>query len=240
MTPLASGVFFVSGFAALLYQVSWQRMLAIFSGADVYSATLIVTAFMGGLGVGNLAGGHLADRLSARRSLLLFAVAELVIAVFGIFSARLYYDYLYQRFGQIDLPEPIVGGLLFISLLWPTFFMGASLPLLARALTRRIERAASVIGLLYGVNALGAAAGALVSTWWLLPRFGLDGSVQFGAVLNVLCAAVLFPFAILLKRAVTPADLVQSDEELTRPVRTPGVAGFSFPIWAAVFGLSGI
>src|SRR5688500_13212007 len=120
MTALASGVFFISGFAALLYQGSWQRMLAIFSGADVYSATLIVTAFMGGLGVGNLVGGHLADRLSARRSLLLFAAAELVIAVFGMFSASLYYDYLYQRFGQIDMPPPPLSGVLFLILLAQT------------------------------------------------------------------------------------------------------------------------
>ena len=33
------GVFFASGFAALLYQVVWQRMLALFSGADVFSVT---------------------------------------------------------------------------------------------------------------------------------------------------------------------------------------------------------
>jgi spermidine synthase len=241
MTPLASGVFFVSGFAALLYQVSWQRMLAIFSGADVYSATLIVAAFMGGLGVGNLAGGHLADRLSARRSLLLFAIAELVIAIFGVFSASLYYDYLYQRFGAVEMPAPVTAGILFISLLWPTFFMGASLPLLARALTHGIERAASVIGLLYGVNALGAAAGALVSTWWLLPRLGLDGSVQFGAALNIGCAAVLFPFAILLKRAGATGTVVHApDDAATRPAGTRTKPGFSFAVWAAVFGLSGM
>lgn len=48
MFPLALVVFCASGFAALLYQVIWQRLLAIFSGADVYSATIIVAAFMGG------------------------------------------------------------------------------------------------------------------------------------------------------------------------------------------------
>ena len=67
MTPtviLTLIAFFASGFAALLYQVIWQRMLAVFSGADVHSATLIVTAFMGGLGVGNLAGGHCSQRPS--------------------------------------------------------------------------------------------------------------------------------------------------------------------------------
>ena len=146
MTLLASSAFFLSGFAALLYQVSWQRMLVIFSGADVYSATLIVAAFMGGLGVGNLAGGHVADRTSARMSLVLFASAELAIAVFGLFSASLYYDFLYQQLGHFDIAPPVMGGVLFISLLWPTFFMGASLPLLARTLTQRVDRAASVIG----------------------------------------------------------------------------------------------
>ena len=46
-------VFFVSGFAALLYQVIWQRLLVFFSGADVYAVTLIVTTFMAGLGLGS-------------------------------------------------------------------------------------------------------------------------------------------------------------------------------------------
>jgi spermidine synthase len=241
MTPLASAVFFVSGFAALLYQVIWQRMLAVFSGADVHSATLIVTAFMGGLGVGNLAGGHVADRVSPRMSLLLFAAAELLVALFGFFSASLYYGFLYQQLGPIDMPSPVIGGVLFVSLLCPTFFMGASLPLLARALTHGIDRAASVIGVLYGVNALGAGVGAMVSTWWLLPRFGLDGSVEFGATLNVLCAAVLFPFALLLKRSaatgrVDPAAGVERTVA-SGAARPPA---FGFRVWAAVFALSGM
>ena len=61
-------VFFISGFAALLYQVAWQRMLVIFSGADVYSATIVVSAYMAGLGLGSLVGGQVADRVRARTS----------------------------------------------------------------------------------------------------------------------------------------------------------------------------
>jgi spermidine synthase len=95
MLPLTLIVFFLSGFAALLYQVIWQRMLAIFSGADIYSATIIVAAFMGGLGTGHLAGGHAADRVSRRASLILFGVAEVAIAVFALFSTGLDYGFLY-------------------------------------------------------------------------------------------------------------------------------------------------
>src|SRR5438876_3899862 len=53
LTP-ALAIFFTSGFAALVYQVVWQRMLVIFSGADVHSATIVVAAFMAGLGCGSV------------------------------------------------------------------------------------------------------------------------------------------------------------------------------------------
>src|SRR5262245_13663907 len=66
-------LFFASGFTALLYQVIWQRLLTIFSGADLYSTTMIVSAFMAGLGCGSLAGGYLADRVPRHARIALFA-----------------------------------------------------------------------------------------------------------------------------------------------------------------------
>jgi len=241
MIFLSAAIFFTSGFAALLYQVVWQRLLVLFSGADLYSVTIIVAAFMGGMGTGHFAGGHLADRLSARASLVLFAAAELAIAVFGYFSSALYYDVLYGRFGDIAIPAPLLATLLFMSLLWPTFFMGASLPLLSRALTDRLDRAASVIGLLYGVNTLGAAMGALVATWVLLPRMGLEGSLQLGALLNVACAAALLPLAWASRGF--GAAITQDREAPPLPAgddRRENVAALSFTAWAAVFACSGL
>src|SRR5262245_8952842 len=88
-------LFFASGFAALLYQVVWQRMLTLITGLDLQATTTIVTAFMLGMGLGSLAGGHLADRLPARRLLVVFAVAELLIAAFALASKAIYIDWLY-------------------------------------------------------------------------------------------------------------------------------------------------
>ena len=65
----AAFLFFLSGCAALVYQVTWQRLLVIFSGADVYSATVVVAVFMAGLGCGTLIGGYLADRPAPVRCL---------------------------------------------------------------------------------------------------------------------------------------------------------------------------
>ena len=232
MLPLSAAAFFASGFAALLYQVIWQRLLVLFSGADLYSVTIIVASFMGGMGVGHLTGGHVADRVSPRASLLCFAGAELAIAVFGFFSRPLYYDFLYNRFGATQIPAPALALLLFISLLVPTFFMGASLPLLSRALASRLERASRVIGVLYGVNTLGAATGALVATWILLPRLGLDGSIRIGVLFNVLCALVLLPAILMFpSRAPTHADAIDD---------TTGETKFSFAMWACIFATSGL
>jgi len=191
MLPLSATAFFASGFAALLYQVIWQRLLVLLSGA------------------------------------------ELAIALFGFFSRALYYDVLYNRLGAAPIPAPALALLLFVSLLVPTFFMGASLPLLSRALASRLERAASVIGVLYGVNTLGAATGALVSTWILLPRLGLDGSIRVGVLFNVLCALILLPAIAWLRPAV--ASAIQSAEET---VWGP-TSRFPFWVWACIFATSG-
>ncbi|MBI3050064.1 MAG: fused MFS/spermidine synthase [Acidobacteria bacterium] len=241
--PLALVVFFASGFAALLYQVIWQRILAIFSGADVYSATVIVAAFMGGLGVGHIAGGHVADRVTRRTSLLLFGGAELAIAVFGLFSGALYYDVLYERLGAVGLGRGTIAGILFGSLLWPTFFMGASLPLLSRALTDRIDRAASAVGALYGCNTLGAAAGAIVATWALLPALGLEGSLRVGATLNAACAAALLPLAWRMVGS-DPGDEayrpLESGHHWGQTPVTPPHGGLTpFLFWAVIYGFAG-
>lgn len=102
-------LFFVSGFAALVYQLVWQRLLTFWSGADLYSVTLIVAAFMAGLGLGSLAGGHLADRLRPRQRYLVFAGAEAAIAAFALVSTPLIYGTLYLRLGERPVPAALTG-----------------------------------------------------------------------------------------------------------------------------------
>lgn len=236
MVPVAYVVFFASGMAALLYQVVWQRLLVMFAGSDVHSATIVVAAFMAGLGLGSMAGGRIADRLSARHRLLAFVAAELAIGAFGYISAWLYYDVLYQQVGTYGFGLEARGALLFLSLLWPTFFMGVSLPLLARALTPNIERAASITSGLYGANTLGAAVGAFATTWYLLPQSGLIGALRVGTALNVLAALAVVPMIVRMERdgpAAAAAIAGSRARGATRAARVP--LGW----WAAAYALSG-
>src|ERR1700755_2626811 len=81
-------LFFFSGFPALIYQLTWQRALFRIFGVNVESATIVVTAFMLGLGLGSLAGGLVSKRRIP--VLRLLAAIELATAVFGIFSLAIF------------------------------------------------------------------------------------------------------------------------------------------------------
>ncbi len=225
--------FGLSGFAALLYQVVWQRMLVFFTGADVYASTLIVAAFMAGLGIGSLLGGVAADRCSQKNALIGFAVAELAIAGFSLLSRQLYYDVLYQQLGARQIGAPTLVVVLFGSLLWPTFFMGVSLPLLARAVTNSLGAAAAKVGRLYAVNTLGAAIGAFATTWSILPAAGLDQSLRIGAVMNGMCVALVLPFVFGRREAPNVPDAVADRSTPEPDVRLP------FPVWVVIYGISG-
>jgi MFS family permease len=157
--------FFASGFAALLCQVVWQRMLGVFAGSDTVSAALVVGAFLLGLGLGSILGARVADRLSPARALLGFALCESGVAIFALLSKPFLYDFLAIGLaGVVDAPA-VVFALCFAGLVLPTTLMGASLPLLSRAVATSIDTVAQRIGWLYGLNTLGAGLGALLGGW---------------------------------------------------------------------------
>ena len=218
-------VFFVSGFAALLYQIIWQRMLTFFGGADVYAVTIIVSAFMGGLGFGSLAGGHLADRLSARGRLLAFALCELAVAVFATFSAAIYYDGLYVGLGASAMPRAVMAAIIFLVTLWPTFFMGMSLPLLATAMTQDARQPARWVPILYGWNTLGAACGSLFASAILFRTVDFVTSVRIGAALSFGCAAAALVGARYVTRRAPAEPGVPAGAEPALTARERAEAG---------------
>lgn len=179
-------LFFLSGFSALVYQVAWQRMLGLFAGSDVRSATIVVSAYLAGLAVGSMLGSFCSDRIGSRGAARMYGLSSLGIAAFAFFSKLLFYDTLFVR-GHALSSTP--GGLLliaFISLLWPTVLMGLSLPLVSRAAVRTIDDAPALISRLTGINILGAAAGALLAGFVLVGNLGYDRTVYVGGGMNAL------------------------------------------------------
>ena len=182
------GLFFLSGAAALIYQTAWHRLLGLFAGADTIAASLVVGAFLLGLGIGSLAAGLYADRLSRRAALLAFAICEVGIAVFAVLSPWLYYDVIYRGLLPLAESRGVIFAVVFAGLLWPTFLMGCSLPFLSKAIVSQIAGSAQLIGWLYGLNTLGAGIGAFFGGWYLIGTVGFDKAVHLGALINLIVA----------------------------------------------------
>lgn len=192
--PVLYLIFLLSGAAAILYQLAWQRALFTVYGTSSESVTIIVTVFMLGLGFGSLAGGAL-SRLAPWAPPVLFGAAELLIAGFGLVSID-----LIQWVGALT---PGAAGLqvglpVFAVLLFPTLCMGATLPLLVAYAVARTHNVGRSVGLLYFVNTLGAAAGCVAGAALLFGHLGQAGSVRTAAAINLVAAACVL--ATLLRR----------------------------------------
>jgi predicted membrane-bound spermidine synthase len=180
MLPVLLLLFFASGFAALTYQVCWQRLLAYAFGVDIESSTIVIACFMLGMGVGSLVGGYVADRTD--KPLRWFCAAEMVIALFGIASPSLI-NLLANIAADLDRVAFAVSQ--FMLLLIPTSMMGATLPLLVVELRRRNQSVAKATGTLYFVNTLGAAFGAFTTGLWMFNHMEIGEVVAIAAVCNV-------------------------------------------------------
>ena len=186
LAPILSFVFFFSGFASLIYQVAWQRLLTLYYGVGPISTTIIVSVFMLGLGVGYLLGGILVERV-ANRTILYFAI-ELSVGCFGLASLPII-DFL----GRYTAGSNYVLSFFYIFLLLsiPTTLMGMTLPVLMKIFNQYAGNFLHSIGFLYFINTLGAAIGALFASYILITFFGLDVGIYAAAAINVVLAFMI-------------------------------------------------
>jgi spermidine synthase len=228
LTALA---FLVSGAAGLVYQVAWQRILALHSGVGIYSVAMIVGSFMAGLGLGSHLGGRLTLRVGPRAALRTFGLLELGIGLFGSASAWLYYDLLYLKGGWLYAAPWRAGVLHFLGLLLPTGLMGMTLPFLVRAMVRDVPSAGRIIGLLYGINILGASAGALITPWLLIRSLGIRGALVAAALGNAAAGLT----AVLLSAGLRKEAQLDADTAATplQGARAP------MGLWFSLYALSG-
>jgi spermidine synthase len=191
-TPWIHILFFCSGFPALIYQIVWQRALFAIYGLNIQSVTIVVSAFMLGLGLGSLAGGALSK--SARLPLVvLFALAEFGAAAFGIGSLKLFHWVAEFTAGS---SASTTGLAAFSLIIVPTLFMGATLPLLVEHLVRSSQNIGSSVGGLYFANTLGSGVACFVAADVLMRLLGQSGSIRLAASINTLVAtgALVYSF----------------------------------------------
>jgi spermidine synthase len=200
---------FLSGACALSYQIVWTRELRLVFGHSTAASAAVLAIFIGGLGFGSWLLGPRADRHP--RPLGLYARLESLIALSAALTLLLVPSIaaLYARLGGSDrlgllFATPLRLVLSTLVLGAPTFLMGGTLPAAARAVEDASDARRLGTAVLYGLNTLGASAGALLATFLGLERLGSRGTLVVAVGVNVVVAVT----ATLGARGtgVAPAD----------------------------------
>jgi spermidine synthase len=209
---VTSALLFLSGFAALIYQVLWMRDLAVVFGNSAQAAAVDLAVFFGGLALGAAAFARFASHVA--RPLRAYALLELGIAATALLSFALLdvyawiYGPLYQRFASTPVWLLFVKGGLAAGVLGPpTVLMGATLPAMLQHDSRHPAW-------LYGMNTAGGTLGAFAAGFYLPPTLGFRWSYALAVAVNLLVGVT----AVFLTRT-TPATTAQGDTEIRGDIK---------------------
>jgi predicted membrane-bound spermidine synthase len=231
-----------TGTAGLVYEVTWQHMLAVLLGSHAEATAAVLAFFLGGLAIGYSLFGRLSLRIGgthadgARRLLLAYGAVEA-----GIGFYALAFPYLFRLAQAVSPLGPSQPGLAFAwdamlasALILPgTILMGATVPFLTQALPKDVDDATRVHAAIYGTNTLGAFVGALSASFLLIPEFGLTGTLRVMAMVN-LVAGIAF---VLLAQSRSSAQAATAPVSSARPLRLGSYAAAALLLGAAMMTL---
>lgn len=189
--------FALSGATAMTLQVLWTRALAVVIGSSVYSFTLILLAFLVGLGGGAAVLGARADRTA--NPVRWLGITHLGIAFAVGFSYLIIDDLPYVFTWLLSATDFGVSAILFcqfilacVAILPATLLMGAIFPLTMRIAMGTLDNVGRDVGSTYALNTLGAITGSFAAGFVILPSLGLQRGIYVSVVAGLALAAALF------------------------------------------------
>jgi spermidine synthase len=197
----------VSGFCGMAYEVLWSRsLLAAITDDTTYAFTLMLSAFLAGHALGAALAGRTTPRTGAAatdrawQGWRQLGRSQVLAAAFALLSLPLLVvvrDPI-NRLSFVEAMTFWTGRIPFhLALSLAVFapaaaFLGASFAIAARLYVGLGRPVAASTGRLYGLNTMGAIAGAIVTTAWLIPSLGAQGSIVLLAVVQAIIGALAF------------------------------------------------
>jgi len=190
--------FGLSGFAAMVYEVAWARVLIMIIGSSTYAFSIMLATFLLGIAIGSF----LFSVISKRRTvnLLWFAVVELLIGFISILMLPVFqwmplsfvnlFDTFVRNHAVLELIKFLVCSLMMIV---PTILLGSLFPMVTQICTRDYSELGRKVGTVYSINTLGNIGGAFMAGFILIPIIGIQHSIILAGVLNIIAGcAVIF------------------------------------------------
>lgn len=200
---------FLSGVAALVYQLLWIRELSLIAGSTQAAISIVLSVFFLGLAIGSFLASRIAGRW--RRPLVIYMVAELVIAIWALLFYPLLgaMDGVYESMYQSLPPGSALIHIIRLCcsaalLLVPSTCMGITIPILAQIGACEVGQASRWSAKIYGINTLGAMVGTFLAGFVLVEHFGVSTPAQANSLLNIACALLVVP--LISRRPVEQID----------------------------------
>jgi predicted membrane-bound spermidine synthase len=192
-----AGLFVLSGFAGLVYQVLFSKALALTFGSTSTATYTVLATYMGGMALGAWLGGAIAARRT--NPLVLYALCELGIGLYCL-ATPLFFPLIRDAYVALaagmapDAPALLVArfGIGAAALVAPTVLMGMTLPILVRFFEQRDQGFGASVAWLYAANTGGAALGALLAGYAILPALGMTRTTLIAVAINLLAAYLGF------------------------------------------------
>lgn len=221
--------FFLSGAAALGYELLWTRLLTLALGSETIGVLATLAGFFGGMALGAAALHRRAE--TSHNPVRLFVTLELVAAGFAVASPFLLHALsrsLPPLLGPITAGDQgaslVVAVLVATLVLLPgTVCLGATLAALVVARRRALADDADPRGLgrLYAANTAGATAGVLLAVYLVLPALGYALGALVPAALGLAAAALAHRWATGRDLSPKPAQPVPTDLPQQPPAPVP-------------------
>jgi predicted membrane-bound spermidine synthase/tetratricopeptide (TPR) repeat protein len=185
------GAFALSGFASLVYENAWTRALTLVIGSSIYSFTTMLVTFLVGLALGGFIYARFMGEREARLST--FGLIEIWVGLAALATIPLFeklpliFVRLLHGFGDtftlfLYLQILLCALVMFV----PTVLLGMTFPLVARLFTQSLYRVGSGVGSSYAANTVGAVLGAFAGGFILIPHLGVQNTIIFAVVMNLL------------------------------------------------------
>ena len=181
---------FVSGFSALVLEVTWSRYFNLIFGTSIYAFAIVLAAFLLGLSIGSFLIYRFLDRI--KRPLLVFAYIEILIAGFALVVMQtsswleaLYFRFFFE-FRDFYLFQGVLFSVALLLMIVPTSLMGANFPLAVRIFARSKETRGKDAGFIFSINTAGGIVGAFAAGFLILPLLGMEKTGMLASVIYLL------------------------------------------------------
>ena len=192
----------ISGLAAMIYEVTWVRLLIPVLGSSTYSFSLMLVTFISGITIGSFIVSSIIQRVKNLSALLAWCQSGIVLSMLATIPlyARIPYEFwnVASFLTRSDATYPIFLAIqflfCFVLMIVPTIFLGMSLPVATRIASRSIHVLGKSVGNIFAVNTLGTVIGSLLAGLVLIPLIGVKHAIEVGIGCNLLAALLVLLF----------------------------------------------